>query len=129
MTSLKTFAVFAVLAVGVGTAAKAQRQFGLENDERAWRAIDTGVRASAVEYNPKVDLTAPVLQDFELLGVQITRPRIMVLLGVGDDYEVYAHFREGGSDRCMTLSLSRVQGTDAWNAVHSGVVDRCAPLW
>jgi hypothetical protein len=29
----------------------------------------------------------------------------------------------------MTLSLEWIPRTETWNAVHSGVVDRCRPVW
>jgi hypothetical protein len=126
---MKTIAGFSILAAALATGAKEQRQFGLEADSGLQRIIESSVRVNAVEFNRRVDLTAPELRDFQMGDAQITQSRIMVWMGDPDSYEVYAHFREGGGEKCMTLSLEWIPRTETWNAVHSGVVDRCRPVW
>ena len=128
MSSMNTVLSLAVLGAVLAVGARAQRQFGLEADDAARRAIESAVRASAVDYNPNVDLTVPELHDFELVAMQVTTPRILALLGVSDSYDVYVRFRESGSERCMGLSLEWIPRTESWKAVHSGM-DRCQPIW
>ncbi len=126
---MKTIAGFSVLVAALATSAKEQRQPGLETDSGLQRLIESSVRENAVNFNRRVDLTAPELHDFQLVDVQIAQPRIMAWVGDPDSYGVYVRFREGGGEKCMTLSLDWISRTGTWNVAHSGVVDRCTPVW
>jgi len=129
MTSIKTFLTFSAVAAALATGAKGEPQPQLETDAAVRQIVDLTVRRNAVDFNPNVQLGAPELKDFELTGIQISRPRVMGWIDENSGYEVYARFRESGSDRCMTLSLDWSPRTKEWHAQHSGIVDRCAPVW
>ena len=134
MSSIKIVAGFAIVAVALATGFKSQRASEVEEDNAVRPLIEQGVRMNAVDFNPKVALTQPELKDFSMVGVKITRSRIGAMInsvfGGGDrGYEVYARFREDGSEKCMTLSLEWRSATEGWSVSHPGIVDRCEPVW
>lgn len=134
MSSIKTVAGFAILAALVAMAFKAQRQIDLEANSTLAPMIESSVRMHAADFNPKVELTQPELRGFQVMGVQITRPRVSAILnsalgGSERTYEVYVRFRESDADRCMTLTLAWSGKTEEWKVSHPGAVDRCAPWW
>jgi hypothetical protein len=134
MSSIKTVAGFVIVAAALVTGFKSQRALEVEADNAVRPMIEQSVRMNAVDFNPKVALTQPELKDFSLVGVKITRSRIGAMInsafGGGDrSYEVYVRFREGGDEKCLTLALEWRSTTEAWNVSHSGVVDRCEPVW
>jgi hypothetical protein len=134
MSAIKTVAGFAIVAAVVATGFKAQRQFNLEADSTLRPMIENSVRLNAAQFNPKINLTVPELKGFSLSGVQITRSRIGALLdstlnGGNQSYEVYARFKEGGDDRCLTLSLEWRSKSESWDISHAGAFDRCEPAW
>lgn len=129
MSFIKTFISFSILAGALATGVKSERQFDLEADKSVRQTIEAAVRMNAVDFNPKVQLVAPELKDFEITGIQISRPRVMGWLDDNSGIEAYARFEESGSRRCMTLSLEWMPQTETWRAEHSGIVDRCEPVW
>lgn len=129
MSSIKTFLTFSLVAAGLAAGVRGQRQFDLEANASVRAAIEAAVRANAVEYNPKVQLVAPELKNFDMTSFMITRPRVLGLMDDNSGYDVYVRFNEGGNSQCMTLSLEWLPRTETWKATHSGVVDSCAPSW
>jgi hypothetical protein len=133
MSLIKTVAGFAAVAVAAAFAAKAQREPELETDTTVRPVIESCVRMNAAEFRPHVDLVQRDLVDFSILDVQITRPRITALLastiGENRSYDAYVRFREGGGERCFTLTLEWKADTGAWTADRAGVADRCGPMW
>ena len=134
MSSTKIVAGFAIVVLGIAAGFKEQRQSDLEGDSALAPMIESKVRMNAGDFNPKVQLTQPELRDFQIIAVQITRPRISSILdlasGGGDrKYGVYVRFREGGGDRCMTLALEWRSKTEDWSVSHPGTMDSCGPAW
>lgn len=134
MSSIKTFAGFAVVIGAVVFGAKAQRETAVEADRAVGQMVESSVRMNAAGFNPQVDLTSRELNGFSMVGVKITRSRISAMIdsafGGGDRrYEVYVRFREGGGEKCLTLALKWVETRAVWSVSHPGAVDRCEPLW
>lgn len=134
MSALKTVAGFAVVGVLLASGIKSERQFDLEADTSVQRAVEQGVRQYAAGYDPRVALTMPELRNFSMGPMRVTRSRAGAFLdstfGNGDQgYDVYARFREGDADKCMTLTLEWKVRSASWRVDHTGPDDRCDPIW
>lgn len=134
MSTLKTVVAFAIIGAVLVTGVKSQRDFEVESDRAVIPVIDQGVRMAAADFNPLVALVPRELKGFSIGTVQIVRSKIGAMLqsglGGGDrSYDVYASFREDGTDRCMTLELKWRAQEGSWGVSHPGAGDRCEPVW
>lgn len=134
MSSLKTIAGFALTFAAIAVGARSQRQYEIEADRAVRPIVEDRVRMDAVDYNPKVALTRPEPMDFSLVDMKITASRLSAFLDSAfragsRNYDVYVRFRESGDSRCMTLRLEWMATEGSWKTDHSGLDDRCAPVW
>jgi hypothetical protein len=134
MSTLKTVAAFAIIGAVLVSGVKSQRDFEVESDRAVIPLIDRGVRMAAADFDPKVALVPRELKGFSMGSVQIVRSKIGAMLqaglGGGDrSYDVYVSFREDGADKCMTLELKWRAQEGSWDVSHTGVGDRCEPVW
>ena len=133
MSSIKTLGVFAVIGAVAAGALHSDRVMSVEEDRAAVAAINLGIRRAAADFDPKVAVTQRELKDFEVLSFKVYRAKFMFFLDSaarGDtNYDVYARYREGDSERCLTLGLKRRAGEDDWQTSHNTGADRCEPAW
>lgn len=134
MSSIKTLVGFGILFAAVVVGARSQRQFDIEADRAVRPIVEDGVRMNAVDYNPKVALTRPELKDFSMVDMKIMASKVSAFIdsalrGGNRNYDVYVRFRESGDNRCMTLRLEWTSALSSWKVEHTGLDDRCDPVW
>lgn len=134
MSALTTTAAFTLIGAALALGVRSERQFAVEQDSEVMSLIEQSVRQNAAGYDPRVALTMPELKGFSLGQVRVVRSRAGALLdstfaGGDRSYDVYARYREGGSEGCITLDLEWKASRGRYVVAHSGVDDRCEPAW
>lgn len=134
MSAITTTAAFTLIGAALAMGVKSERQFAVEQDSEVVSLIEQSVRQSAAGYDPRVALTMPELKGFSLGEFKVVRSKAVAMLdsafaGGDRSYDVYARYREGGSEGCMTLDLEWRASRSRFVATHSGADDRCDPAW
>lgn len=134
MSGLTTAAAFTLVGAALAMGVKSERQLVVEQDPAVMSLVEQSVRQNAAGYDPRVALTMPELKGFSLGRVKVMRSRVGAMLdsafaGGDRSYDVYARYREGGSEGCMTLDLEWKASQGRFVARHSGADDRCEPAW
>ena len=134
MSTIKTVAAFALIGGVLVNGVKSQRDYDVESDKTVRPVVEQGVRMAAADFDPKITPVARELKGYSLGAVRIVRSPIGAMLqqalGGGDrSYDVYASYREDGTDKCATLELKWKAQPGAWSVIHHGANDRCEPVW
>lgn len=134
MSALTTAFAFTLAGAALAYGVRSERQFAVEQDTEVVSLIEQSVRAHAAGYDPRVALTMPELKGFNLGQVKVVRSRVGAMLdntfaGGDRSYDVYARYREGGSEGCMTLDLEWRASRGRFVITHTGADDRCEPAW
>lgn len=134
MSALTTTAAFTLIGAALALGVKSERQFVVEQDPDVASIVEQSVRQNAAGYDPRVALTMPELKGFSFGQFKVVRSRAGAMLdsafaGGDRSYDVYARYREGGSEGCVTLDLEWRASRGRYVVAHSGVDDRCEPAW
>ena len=133
MAFIRTFGVLTGIGVLSAMALRSERAWEVEDTPEARVAIDRGIRQAAADFDPRVSLVQRELRNFEIVSQRVLRPAgvgVLEKVAGGDrNYHVYVRYREGSSERCLTLSLKHKVSDGSWTTTHNRSADFCEPGW
>jgi hypothetical protein len=133
MAFIKTFGVLAGIGALSAMALRSERAWDVEDTQEARAAIERGIRHAAADFDPRVSLTQRELRNFEVVSSRVLRPAAVGLFekvaGGDRNFDVYVRYREGSSERCLTLSLKHRASDGSWTTAHNRSADYCEPSW